>query len=38
MEELVGGRVGLKFGIDAEKQLYIMNKNQGKIYKIINTL
>ena len=38
MEELVGGRVDLKFGIDAEKQVYIMNKNQGKIYKIINTL
>jgi hypothetical protein len=38
MEELVGGRVDLKFGIDAEKQVYIMSKNQGKIYKIINTL
>jgi glucose/arabinose dehydrogenase/cytochrome c551/c552 len=38
MEELVGGRVDLKFGIDAEKQVYIMSKNQGKIYKIIHTL
>ncbi|WP_075348803.1 PQQ-dependent sugar dehydrogenase [Algoriphagus marinus] len=38
MEELVGGRVDLKFGIDAEKQVYIMSKNQGKIYKIIDTL
>lgn len=37
MEELVGGRVDLKLGIDAEKQVYIMSKNQGKIYKIINT-
>ncbi len=38
MEELVGGRVDLKFGIDAENQVYIMSKNQGKIYKIINAL
>ncbi|MEN2280715.1 PQQ-dependent sugar dehydrogenase [Algoriphagus sp. SE2] len=38
MEEIVGGRVDLKFGIDAEKQVYIMSKNQGKIYKIVNTL
>jgi len=35
MEELVGGRVDLKFGIDAEKQVYIMSKNQGKIYRIL---
>lgn len=35
MEELVGGRVDLKFGIDAEKNVYIMSKNQGKIYRII---
>ncbi|WP_026950861.1 PQQ-dependent sugar dehydrogenase [Algoriphagus mannitolivorans] len=34
MEELVGGRVDLKFGIDAEKRVYIMSKNQGKIYRI----
>ncbi|MBN7814389.1 PQQ-dependent sugar dehydrogenase [Algoriphagus pacificus] len=38
MEEIVGGRVDLKFGIDAEKQVYIMSKNQGIIYKIVNTL
>jgi hypothetical protein len=38
MQELVGGRVDLKFGIDAEKQVYIMSRNQGKIFKIINTL
>ncbi|WP_296703594.1 PQQ-dependent sugar dehydrogenase [Algoriphagus sp.] len=37
MEELVGGRVDLKFGIDSEKQVYIMSKNQGNIYKIIGT-
>jgi glucose/arabinose dehydrogenase/mono/diheme cytochrome c family protein len=34
MGELVGGRVDLKFGIDADKNIYIMSKNQGKIYKI----
>ena len=38
MDQLVGGRVDLKFGVDADKQVYIMSKNQGKIYKIINTL
>lgn len=38
MKQLVEGRVDLKFGIDAENQVYIMSKNQGKIYKIINTL
>lgn len=37
MQEIVGGRVDLKFGIDAEKQVYIMSKNQGNIYKIVNT-
>ena len=36
MEQLVGGRVDLKFGIDASKQLYIMSKNQGIVYKITN--
>ncbi|GAA0877452.1 hypothetical protein GCM10009119_04200 [Algoriphagus jejuensis] len=34
LEELVGGRVDLKFGIDAEKRVYIMSKNEGKIYLI----
>lgn len=37
MQEIVGGRVDLKFGIDAEKQVYIMSKNQGIVYKIVNT-
>jgi hypothetical protein len=37
-EGLIGGRVDLNFGIDVEKQAYIMSKNQGKIYKIINML
>lgn len=35
LEELVGGRVDLKFGIDSEKNVYIMSKNQGKIYRIL---
>ena len=37
LEELVGGRVDLKFGMDAEKNVYIMSKNQGNIYKILNS-
>ncbi|MBN3581567.1 PQQ-dependent sugar dehydrogenase [Algoriphagus aestuarii] len=36
MEELVGGRVDLKFGIDGKKNVYIMSKNEGKIFKILN--
>ncbi len=35
MEELVGGRVDLKFGIDAASNIYIMSKNEGKIFKIL---
>ncbi|MFC3880002.1 PQQ-dependent sugar dehydrogenase [Algoriphagus namhaensis] len=37
LEELVGGRVDLKFGMDAEKNVYIMSKNQGNIYKILDS-
>ncbi|WP_332912179.1 hypothetical protein [Algoriphagus boritolerans] len=27
-------RVDLKFGIDAEKNVYMMSKTEGKIYRI----
>ncbi|MBN7809757.1 PQQ-dependent sugar dehydrogenase [Algoriphagus sp. H41] len=34
LEELVGGRVDLKFGIDADKRVFIMSKNEGKVFLI----
>lgn len=35
LEELVGGRVDLKFGKDAQDNVFIMSKNQGRIYRIL---
>jgi hypothetical protein len=37
LKELVGqDRVDLKFGIDAKKQLYLMSKTNGGVYKIVD--
>jgi hypothetical protein len=37
LKELVGlDRVDLKFGIDANKQLYVMSKSNGGVYKIVD--
>jgi hypothetical protein len=37
LKELVGqDRVDLKFGIDANKQLYLMSKTNGRVYKIVD--
>jgi hypothetical protein len=40
LKELVGqDRVDLKFGLDAKKQLYLMSKTNGAVYKIkVNTM
>jgi hypothetical protein len=37
LKELVGqDRVDLKFGLDAKKQLYVMSKTNGAVYKIVD--
>ena len=37
LKELVGqDRVDLKFGLDAKKQLYVMSKTNGGVYKIVD--
>jgi hypothetical protein len=37
LKELVGlDRVDLKFGIDANKQLYVMSKTNGAVYKVLD--
>jgi hypothetical protein len=37
LKELVGqDRVDLKFGIDANKQLYLMSKTNGAVYRLID--
>jgi hypothetical protein len=37
LKELVGlDRVDLKFGLDANKQLYVMSKTNGGVYKIVD--
>jgi hypothetical protein len=40
LKELVGqDRVDLKFGLDANKQLYVMSKTNGGVYKVkVNTM
>jgi hypothetical protein len=36
LKELVGqDRVDLKFGIDAKKQLYLMSKTNGGVYRVV---
>jgi hypothetical protein len=37
LKELVGlDRVDLKFGIDANKQLYVMSKTNGGVYRVLD--
>jgi hypothetical protein len=37
LKELVGqDRVDLKFGIDAKKQLYLMSKTNGTVYRLVD--
>jgi hypothetical protein len=37
LKELVGqDRVDLKFGIDANKQLYLMSKTNGGVYRLVD--
>ena len=37
LKELVGqDRVDLKFGIDAKKQLYVMSKTNGAVYRVVD--
>jgi hypothetical protein len=37
LKELVGqDRVDLKFGLDANKQLYLMSKTNGGVYRVVD--